>query len=111
MAEGTTVRCVACFLPKENSAQSSMSRRKEAGNGPLLKMSRQMVQELLATLNEFKSPGPDELNLRILKELAEVISELLAIIFEYSWRTEVPKDWRRANVPTFKKKKKRRRPK
>uniref|UniRef100_A0A803T918 Reverse transcriptase domain-containing protein n=1 Tax=Anolis carolinensis TaxID=28377 RepID=A0A803T918_ANOCA len=43
-----------------------------------------------------------------LKELAEVISEPLAIIFESSWRTgEVPADWRRANVvPIFKKGKK-----
>ena len=58
----------------------------------------------MATLNEFKSPGPDELHPRMLKELAEEISEPLAIIFEKSYRTgEVPIDWRRANVvPIFK---------
>ena len=33
------------------------------------------------TLNEIKSPGPDELHPRVLKELAGEISEPLAIIF------------------------------
>ena len=47
--------------------------------------------QYLATLNEMKFPGPDELHQRVLKELAEEISEPLAIIFEKSWRTgEVP---------------------
>ncbi|XP_073404440.1 uncharacterized protein [Dendrobates tinctorius] len=55
-----------------------------------------------------KSPGPDELHPRVLKEIAEEIFEPLSIIFENSWRTgEVPEDWRRANVvPIFKKGKK-----
>ena len=48
------------------------------------RIGREVVQEYLATLNEFKSPGPDILHSRILKELAEVISEPLAIIFENS---------------------------
>ncbi|CAM4526902.1 unnamed protein product, partial [Caretta caretta] len=45
---------------------------------------------------------------RVLKELAAVIAEPLAIIFENSWRTgEVPDDWKKANVvPIFKKGKK-----
>uniref|UniRef100_A0A8D0CDV4 Reverse transcriptase domain-containing protein n=1 Tax=Salvator merianae TaxID=96440 RepID=A0A8D0CDV4_SALMN len=66
------------------------------------------VREYLANLNEFKSPGPDGLHPRVLKELAGVIAEPLAVIFENSWRTgEVPDDWRRANVvPIFKKGKK-----
>ena len=34
-----------------------------------------VVQDYLATLGEFKSPGPDELHSRILKKLAEVTSE------------------------------------
>ncbi|CAM5149892.1 unnamed protein product [Eretmochelys imbricata] len=43
-----------------------------------------------------------------LRELAELIAEPLAIIFENSWRTgEVPDDWKKANVvPIFKKGKK-----
>ena len=78
------------------------------GAGLQLEIDRQMVKEHLITLNEFKSPGPDELHPRVIKELAEELSEPLSIIFEKSWRTgEVPDDWRRANVvPIFKKGKK-----
>ncbi|CAM4600830.1 unnamed protein product [Caretta caretta] len=56
-------------------------------------------------LDVHKSMGPDELHPRVLKELAAVIAEPLAIIFENSWRTgEVPDDWKKANVvPIFKK--------
>ncbi|CAM4652513.1 unnamed protein product, partial [Caretta caretta] len=55
-----------------------------------------------------KSMGPDALHPRVLKELADVIAEPLAIIFENSWRSgEVPDDWKKANVvPIFKKGKK-----
>ena len=67
-----------------------------------------VVKEYLTTLNEFKSPGPDEWHPRVLKELAEELSEPLSIIFLKSWESgEVPEDWRRANVvPIFKKGKK-----
>ncbi|CAM5078595.1 unnamed protein product [Eretmochelys imbricata] len=49
--------------------------------------------------------GWDALHLRVLKELADVIAEPLAVIFENSWRSgEVPDDWKKANVvPIFKK--------
>uniref|UniRef100_A0A670HT18 Reverse transcriptase domain-containing protein n=1 Tax=Podarcis muralis TaxID=64176 RepID=A0A670HT18_PODMU len=68
------------------------------------RITKEIVQEYLASLDVFKSPGPDELHPRVLKELADVISEPLAVIIENSWRTgEVPADWRRANVvPIFK---------
>uniref|UniRef100_A0A803TJS6 Reverse transcriptase domain-containing protein n=1 Tax=Anolis carolinensis TaxID=28377 RepID=A0A803TJS6_ANOCA len=47
---------------------------------------KQVVKEHLAALKKFKSPGPDQLHPRVLKELAEVISEPLTIIFKSSWR-------------------------
>ena len=49
--------------------------------------------------------GPDEIHLRVLRELAEVIGELLSIIYQRSLLTgEVPEDWRLASVtPTYKK--------
>ncbi|CAM5073433.1 unnamed protein product [Natator depressus] len=49
--------------------------------------------------------GPDALHPRVLKELAALIAEPLAIIFKNSWRSgEVPDDWKKANVvPIFKK--------
>ncbi|CAM5076528.1 unnamed protein product [Eretmochelys imbricata] len=68
----------------------------------------EVVRDYLEKLDVHKSMGPDELHLRVLKELAAVIAEPLAIIFENSWRTgEVPDDWKKANVvPIFKKGKK-----
>ncbi|CAM5082945.1 unnamed protein product [Eretmochelys imbricata] len=49
--------------------------------------------------------GPDVLHPRVLNELADVIVEPLAIIFENSWQLwAVPDDWKKANVvPIFKK--------
>ncbi|CAM5154475.1 unnamed protein product, partial [Eretmochelys imbricata] len=69
---------------------------------------KEVVRDYLEKLDVHKSMGPDELHLRVLKELAAVIAEPLAIIFENSWRTgEVPDDWKKANVvPIFKKGKK-----
>ncbi|KAF2348222.1 Reverse transcriptase domain [Trinorchestia longiramus] len=66
------------------------------------------VEKHLSILNLCKSTGPDGLNLRILKETAEVISEPLTNIFNRSLETGmVPEDWKRANVtPIFKKEKK-----
>ncbi|CAM4644234.1 unnamed protein product [Lepidochelys olivacea] len=64
--------------------------------------------DYLEKLDVHKSMGPDALHPRVLKELAAVIAEPLAIIFENSWQTgEVPDDWKKANVvPIFKKGKK-----
>ncbi|CAM4695697.1 unnamed protein product [Lepidochelys kempii] len=68
----------------------------------------EVVRDYLEKLDVHKSMGPDELHPRVLKELAAVIAEPLAIIFENSWQTgEVLDDWKKANVvPIFKKGKK-----
>lgn len=42
--------------------------------------------------------GSDGMHPSVLRELANVIAKLHSIIFEISWRTEVPEDWRKANV-------------
>ena len=59
--------------------------------------------ELVATGVD-SSLGPDEIYLRVLRELAEVIAEPLSIIYQRSLLTgEVPEDWRLANVtPIYK---------
>ena len=73
-----------------------------------LGIDKQIVKECLTTMNKFESAEPDKLHLRVVKELAEELSEPLSIIFLKSWEMgEVPEDWRRANiVSVFKKGKK-----
>ncbi|KAK4823485.1 LOW QUALITY PROTEIN: hypothetical protein QYF61_002549 [Mycteria americana] len=65
----------------------------------------EMVSDLLHHLDTHKSMGPDEIHLRVLRELAEVLTKPLTIIYQQSWLTgEVPADWRLANVtPIYKK--------
>ena len=50
-------------------------------------------------MDRHESTGPDEIHLRVLRELVEVIAEQLSIIYQHSLLTgEVPEDWRLANV-------------
>ncbi|XP_065440587.1 mitoferrin-1 isoform X1 [Chrysemys picta bellii] len=75
------------------------------GVGLAAKIKKEQVKNHLEKLDACKSPGPDEMHPRILKELIEEVSEPLAIIFGKSWETgEIPEDWKRANiVPIYKK--------
>ncbi|GAB0209387.1 mitochondrial enolase superfamily member 1 [Grus japonensis] len=65
----------------------------------------EVLCELLQELNPYKSMGPDNIHLRVLRELADVIARLLFVIFEKSWRLgDIPEDWKEANVtPIYKK--------
>ncbi|KAK4832341.1 hypothetical protein QYF61_021870 [Mycteria americana] len=65
----------------------------------------EMVSDLLQHLDTHKSMGPDEIHPRVLKELADVLTKPLSIMYQQSWLTgKVPADWRLANVtPIFKK--------
>ncbi|CAM2098853.1 unnamed protein product [Caretta caretta] len=78
------------------------------GGGDQPSVEKEVVRDYLEKLDEHKSIGLDALHPRVLKELADVIAEPLAIIFENSWQLgEVLDDWKKANVvPIFKKRKK-----
>ena len=57
------------------------------------------IRKLLMKLNPSKSPGPDSLAPRVLKELADDTAPILLSIFRRSLASsEVPKGWRTANV-------------
>ena len=62
------------------------------------------VEELLKSLDEQSSPGPDELHPRILKHLSSVISYPLALLFQKSLDCgKLPAGWKMAVVkPMFK---------
>ena len=63
------------------------------------------VKEQLGNQREDKAPGPDNMQPRVLREVAEQVSEMLTDIFNSSLESgQVPEDWRVANVaPLFKK--------
>ncbi|KFQ25601.1 hypothetical protein N332_03812, partial [Mesitornis unicolor] len=63
------------------------------------------VNDLLHHLDIHKSMGPDGIQPRVLRELAEVLAKPLSILCQKSWLTgEVPVNWRLANVmPIYKK--------
>ncbi|KAG6923734.1 hypothetical protein G0U57_019529, partial [Chelydra serpentina] len=90
------------------SSQAAALRSTVWGGGEQPSVEKEVVRDYLEKLDEHKSMGPDALHPRVLKELADVIAEPLAIIFDKSWQSgEVLDDWKKANVvPTFKKGKK-----
>ena len=72
---------------------------------------REIVLGRLMGLKDDKSPGPDGLHPRVLREVALEIVDALVIIFQCSIDSgSVPVDWRIANViPLFRKERERKR--
>ncbi|KAK4822026.1 hypothetical protein QYF61_006939 [Mycteria americana] len=87
------------------STQPPESEDRDGGQNGAPIIQGEMVSDLLHHLDTHKSMGPDEIHPRVLKELADVLTKPLSIIYQQSWLTgEVPVDWRLANVtPIFKK--------
>jgi hypothetical protein len=72
-----------------------------------LVVTEEKVMKKLKVLNPVKSPGPDKMHPRVLKELSPVISSPLAMIMNKSLEEGVlPQSWKMANVtPIYKIKK------
>ena len=66
------------------------------------------IKKKLTTLNTSKSPGPDNLHSRVLKEVAQSIAKPIQQLFSLTMnKGSLPLIWKRANVsPIFKKGKK-----
>uniref|UniRef100_A0A8C4XYA6 Reverse transcriptase domain-containing protein n=1 Tax=Gopherus evgoodei TaxID=1825980 RepID=A0A8C4XYA6_9SAUR len=104
MAEMLNDFFVSVFTEKSEGMSSIVNvYRKRVGLEE--KIRKEQVKNHLEKLDACKSPGPDGMHPRILKELIEEVSEPLAIIFGKSWETgEIPEDWKGANiVPIYKK--------
>jgi len=76
---------------------------KQQNEAPVIQEER--VSDLIQHLDTRKSMGLDGVHPRVLRELAEVLTKPLPIIYQQSCLTgEVPVDWRLANVTTIYKK-------
>ncbi|NWZ36396.1 RTJK polymerase, partial [Brachypodius atriceps] len=63
------------------------------------------VRKLLSYLDVDKSMGPDGIQPRVIRELADELAKSLSIIYQQSWLTgEVPEDWKLASVMPIHKK-------
>ena len=70
-----------------------------------ISFSKQLVEAKLTKLKISKSTGPDYMHPRVLKELGNVISLPLSLIFQTSFTTgTVPEDWKTANITAIHKK-------
>lgn len=70
-----------------------------------IEISIDTVRKKLEELDISKSPGPDNINPRILKEMSDILAEPIYIIFENSLRTgELPKEWKTAHISAIFKK-------
>ena len=72
---------------------------------PELIINEEMVLKQLNSLKIDKSPGPDELHPRLLKELAKSLTKPFGIIFNQSLRLKmIPKEWKKATISAIFKK-------
>ncbi|PKU48714.1 rna-directed dna polymerase from mobile element jockey-like [Limosa lapponica baueri] len=86
---------VGCFL----STQTPELADKGGEQNEASVIQREVVRDLLQHLDIHKSMWPDGIQPKVQRELAEVLTEPLSIIYQQSWQTgEVPADWHLANV-------------
>ena len=76
-----------------------------------VKISKDRIRKKILSLNIAKSPGPDRIHPRLLKELAEIILEPLEKMFNLSLQSsKVPEEWKIGEISAIFKKGNRRSP-
>lgn len=76
--------CAPCTQPPE-----PVERDEEQKEAQIIQ--EEIVNDLLHHLDTNKSVGPDGIHPKVLRELSEVITEPLSVIYQHSWLTgEVP---------------------
>ena len=69
-----------------------------------VEINEEVILEIIKSLNASKSPGPDNLHPRVLKETADVIAHPLHLIFKSSLDIGLlPNTWKLANVSLYSK--------
>ena len=64
------------------------------------------MKKILETLKTEKSPGPDEIHPKVLKECAEQLAAPMKVMFDLTMKTgKVPKSWKQAEITAIYKKK------
>ncbi|PKU29400.1 rna-directed dna polymerase from mobile element jockey- hypothetical protein [Limosa lapponica baueri] len=88
--------------PPGTQASELVDRAEAQNEAPIIQ--GEMVSNLLHHLDTHKSMGPGGIHPRVLRELAEVLTKPLSIIYQQSRITGgVPVDWRLANtMPVYK---------
>uniref|UniRef100_M3XLH7 Reverse transcriptase domain-containing protein n=1 Tax=Latimeria chalumnae TaxID=7897 RepID=M3XLH7_LATCH len=98
---------ISVFTKEEMSNLTKLAQEPPSGLAMCnsIQITSRMVADQLGKIRVNKSQGPDGMHPRVLKELSNEISGVLAVIFQKSLESGVvPKDWRRANVtPIYKK--------
>lgn len=79
--------------------------RKDVPTLNQLEINKEKIKRIIKKLKRYKSPGPDGIHSRIIKEAAEQLLEPLEMLYQYSFtHKELPRDWLIAHItPIFKK--------
>ena len=95
---------MSVFTEEDNDEVPDMDMRTEA-KMEKFEISKEEVHKLLQKVNTSKSPGPDEIHPRMIKELGDELSTPLHILFNRSLKEgKIPTGWKMANITAIHKK-------